>query len=293
MKNILSLSFAILLSNSFADCQNNQNGFSLPQGPYLGQKPPGNTPEIFAPDVVSRKGYFEHSAAMFTPDGKEVYWSAKPDNQRYYQIYFMKMAEGAWTEPQIAGFCRESEYYQQFTMSPDGKLIFFTNGVTWQFVGSINGAWGLPNQVPSVLSAQGDINICSVTASGSVYFVKRPEFDVYVSGYSDGTYSIPEKLCSNINSNETRENSVYVAPDESYMILEATPDAATCELFISFRGEDGSWSERAKLPIPWGRFPSVSPDGKYLFFMTREGIYWVSTQIIEELRPVKQVNNGN
>jgi hypothetical protein len=74
-----------------------------------------------------------------------------------------------------------------------------------------------------------------------------------------------------------------VAPDESYMVIEASKDKATCELFVSFRLKDKSWSERKQLPIQWGRFPSVSPDGKYLFFMTREGIYWVSTKIIEEL----------
>ena len=71
----------------------------------------------------------------------------------------------------------------------------------------------------------------------------------------------------------------------SALQAEATKDAATCELFVSFRKDDGSWSERARLPIAWGRFPSVSPDGKYLFFMTREGIYWVSAEIVNDLNP--------
>ena len=31
------------------------NDFSILKGPYLGQKPPGMTPEIFAPEVVSGK----------------------------------------------------------------------------------------------------------------------------------------------------------------------------------------------------------------------------------------------
>jgi hypothetical protein len=57
------------------------------------------------------------------------------------------------------------------------------------------------------------------------------------------------------------------------MIIEATPDAATCELFISFKTDHDSWSERIKLPIKWGRLPFVTADGKYLFFFTRNGIY--------------------
>jgi len=38
------------------------------------------------------------------------------------------------------------------------------------------------------------------------------------------------------------------------------------------------------------RFPSISPDGKYLFFTRNKGseisdFYWVSAKIIEELKP--------
>jgi len=37
---------------------------------YLGQIPPGDTPVLFAPGVVSTGK--EHSAAMFTPDLSEM-----------------------------------------------------------------------------------------------------------------------------------------------------------------------------------------------------------------------------
>ncbi len=45
-----------------------------PRGPYLGQKPPGPKPEVFAPGVIST-GIFERDVAM-TPDGREFYFSA-------------------------------------------------------------------------------------------------------------------------------------------------------------------------------------------------------------------------
>ncbi len=275
---LTTLSFIIASALLFSQ----QTKPSSLRGDYLGQLPPGMTPELFAPGSVSRPDFFEHSAALFTPDGEEVYWSAKPDNGKFYQIYCMKMVDGTWTQPEPAAFCRENEYYQQCTLSPDGKRLYFTNGSSWQFVEKRNGSWSEPIRIPPGINAEGDINICSITGSGSIYFIKRPAFDVCVSVYANGTYSIPEKLSGKINSNETRENSVFVSPDESFMIIEATKDAALCELFVSFRDDDGAWSERKKLPIPWGRFPSVSPDGKYLFFMTREGIYWVSAKIIEE-----------
>jgi len=258
---------------------------SIMKSPYLGQKPPGLVPELFAPEVISRSDYFEHSAALFTPDGNEVYWSAKPNNERYYKIYFMKLVDGIWTQPNVASFCKENEYYQQFTLSPDGKKLYFTNGEKLLYVEKRNNGWSSPLAVPSIITAGTDANICCITSNGSIYFISRPTYDVYISRIANGNYSTPEKLGEQINSDDTRENSVYVDPDESYMIIEASKDAATCELFISFRMNDNSWSERQKLPIKWGRFPSVSLDGKYLFFMTREGIYWVSAKIIEELRP--------
>lgn len=254
-------------------------------GAYLGQKPPGRLPEMFAPGVISRPGYFEHSAAIFTPDGKEVYWSAKPDNERYYKIYCMKMVDEIWTQPKPAGFCKENEYYQQFTLSPDGRKLYFTNGEKLLYVEKQNNGWSSPSDIPATIKSGTDANICCVTNNGSIYFISRPGYYVFVTRLLNGNYSTPEKLGEQINSGDTRENSVYVAPDESYMIIEATKDAALCELFVSFRLSDKSWSERKKLPIKWGRMPHVSPDGKYLFFMTREGIYWVSAKIIEELRP--------
>ena len=280
----------ILLINCLLFCiyqfTNGQPGMlTHMKGPYLGQSLPGMTPELFAPGIVSRPDYFEHSAALFTPDGEEVYWTAKANDQRNYKIYFMKMVDGTWSKPGVPGFCQEGKYYQDCILSSDGKRLYFTDGESWQFVQKQDGDWGTPCHVSQNIMSGSDVNICSVTNCGSVYFIKRPEFDVYVIRAVKGGHAAPEKLPAQVNSSDTRENRVYVAPDESYMIIEATKDAAACELFVSFRLNDRSWSERKKLPIKWGRFPTVSPDGRYLFFMTREGIYWVSAEFIEELKP--------
>lgn len=42
------------------------------KGPYLGQKSPGMTPEIFAPGIVSTKACELHGA--FSPDGEEFFF---------------------------------------------------------------------------------------------------------------------------------------------------------------------------------------------------------------------------
>ena len=65
------------------------------KGPYLGQKPPGMTPEIFAPGIISTG--LSESYAFFTPDGKELYfmlWGAP-----YNVILYMKEDNNGWTRP--------------------------------------------------------------------------------------------------------------------------------------------------------------------------------------------------
>lgn len=282
MRKAIAVSFLLLIATVINAQQEN---FPRLTGPYLGQQPPGKEPELFAPGIISRNDYFEHSAAIFTPDGKEVFWTAKANNRREFKIYSMKMVDGIWSRPEVAGFCQENKYYQSLLMSPDGERLYFPDGSNWLFVEKQAGSWSSPIRVSPKIEWGTDANICSITSSGSVYFIKRPAHDVYVSKAADGDYAPPERLNDHINSSDTRENSVYVAPDERYMIIEATPDAATCELYISFKTDHDSWSERIKLPIKWGRLPCVSPDGKYLFFFTRDGIYWVSTVILEDQRP--------
>ena len=42
-------------------------------GPFLGQKPPGNIPEIFAPGIISTEAH--EFSCCFSPDGKEFYFT--------------------------------------------------------------------------------------------------------------------------------------------------------------------------------------------------------------------------
>jgi hypothetical protein len=63
---ILSLIFVFI---SYA----HQDDFLVLKGPYLGQKPPGMMPELFAPGFVSTESHREYSCT-FIPDGKEFHF---------------------------------------------------------------------------------------------------------------------------------------------------------------------------------------------------------------------------
>ena len=86
----------------------------------------------------------------------------------------------------------------------------------------------------------------------------------------------------------------YMSPNEDYVIFADQHDGGygDIDLYISFKTDMGTWGT----PINMGaeintelreRFPTVSPDGKYLFFMRHtpgQDFFWVSTEVIENLK---------
>jgi transposase len=100
-------------------------------GTDLGQSPPGATPEIFAPGINSRDSDFEHSAAVFSPDGKEVSWCARrhvfsgsPDDGMQ-RLHFMMLVDGRWTEPQVAPFMdKVHQPVLRPVFSPNGNRLY-------------------------------------------------------------------------------------------------------------------------------------------------------------------------
>ena len=267
--------------------------FPVLKGSYLEQTPPCSIPELFAPGIVSRDDYFEHSAAVFSPDKSEVYWSAKPNGQRYYNMYFMKMTNGKWTAPEVVPFLEINYGETGPVFSPDGNMLYFNLEGDICVTQRRGNGWSEAVKMTAPINSDQFEMVQSITENGSIYFARyNPNAtkqgrsqEFYVSRKINGNYTEPEKLDEKINSDDARETAVYVAPGESYMIIEASKDSSQCDLYISYKMKDESWAERIKLPIAWGRFPSVSPDRKYLFFMKREGIYWVNTSFIDDLRP--------
>ena len=98
--------------------------FPVLKGPYLGQTPPGQTPEIFAPGILNTKakGAF---CTVFSPGLDEfyfVYYDRGVD--RSGGLHRMKLADGRWSEPDWLPF---SEYGRDNDMclSADGNRMVF------------------------------------------------------------------------------------------------------------------------------------------------------------------------
>ena len=91
-------------------------------GPYLGQEPPGMTPEVFAPGIVSDPSLFEY-CGTFSPDGNEYYFNRiSADSQ--HRLLFTRVVDGQWTTPEqlalTAGYTAGEPH-----VTLDNKRLYF------------------------------------------------------------------------------------------------------------------------------------------------------------------------
>ncbi len=271
--------------------------FPVLKGSYLGQKPPGMTPEIFAPGIVSTERGWD-AAVSFSPDGREFYFSRRETHEgTENRILFMEMKNGAWTRPAPAPFARDVIEYEAF-VSPDGKRVFFNSdrprpagadakGEIW-YAERGAGGWGEPKYLTTRIN-RGWVMFVTVAANHSLYFTAGYDrkFGIYRSEFAGGEYQEPEYLPMEVNY--LRGAHPFIAPDESYLIFDAQPEGmGKSQLFVSFR-KDGKWTKAVKFGPEVNatlteNIANVSPDGKYLFFGRNNDIYWIDAGVIGELR---------
>ncbi len=261
-------------------------------GAYLGQRPPGSSPEIFAPGIVQGD---LHTSPVFTPDGREVYWSLQDAT-----IVASRLENGVWTQPKNVAFSVSITDYRDPFVSPSGdKLFFLSKGKLpgsqlpekeniW-FVERSGKGWGEPRPVNEDVNALDLHWQISVAADGDLYFSSGTDGigDIYVSKYQNGDYVKPAVLDAPVNTSGL-ELTPYIAPDESYLIFARLEDPnSSPRLFISYAGSNGDWGEPVLLDtISYGLCPAVSPDGDYLFYLSRpDSVSWMNTGFIRELRP--------
>ena len=275
-----------------------QKDIQRPTGPYLGQKPPGMTPEIFAPGIVSSSEALEYGMA-FAPDGKEFYF-----NRSGVGVMVCTWKDTGWTAPIKAPFLKKYKGGQVHIMYDGKRLLMNRNprvhdlkegetGGIWAFQKTENG-W----DNPVFLIAEG--MRATSTLDGSIYttdisgFRKEGKDQGIIAKYihSDSGYQWAADLDGGVNS-ENGEAHPFIAPDERYIIFDCRRPGGRgkSDLYICFRDGDGSWSQAFNSELvntaesDW--FPTVSPDGKYLFFTKnstgRGDIYWVDAKVIEDL----------
>lgn len=119
MKRYNLLGLALVSFVLFSKCKTQNNTID-----YFGQTPPGDTPIVFAPGVISLEGRFERVPA-FSPDGKELFFTVTTSDWSP-TIMYSKNENGHWSEPDTAFFAKVYNNTEPF-FSPDGQRLYFAS----------------------------------------------------------------------------------------------------------------------------------------------------------------------
>ena len=100
--------------------------FLVLTGPYLGQPPPGTTPRLFAPEIVSSEDCDEF-VCVFSPDGRECVFDRYGET-RYREgvILTSRLVNGRWTAPEPHDRFTRYKAFQP-SVAPNRERWFFTS----------------------------------------------------------------------------------------------------------------------------------------------------------------------
>ncbi|GEM_PF-1084739 len=273
------------------------NNFPVQGGPYFGQKPPGLTPELFAPGIVSINGRNE-AGISFSPDLDEVYFTANKKEEET-AIYFSKFKGNKWTPVKRANFTNGGKNEELYPfVSLNDKRIYFT---AFDSIFSDEKIWYVNRLADSWSDA---IQLDSPINNDLVFYINQAKNgDLFYTSISKGKmYYAPNK---NGEFPEVQEVELefghhgFISPSQEYLLIytrnKENEKRKDHDIYVCFKEKDGTWTK----PINLGNevnsnfnegCPSITPDGKYLFFGRDQedgtgNIYWVSTEVIENLRP--------
>lgn len=210
------------------------------------------------------------------------------------------------------------------TYSLDGNRLYFLGSHPhprspeqpgfdiWMSERTGDGGWSLASPLPPPVWTEHAESYPTLTPDGGLLFSSdRPggmgDADLWLAApLHDAGFAAPVNVGPRINS-AYRESDSCIAPDGSYLIVTSNRPGGpgNGDLYVSFRDPAShDWSQPRLLDHAVNTAgtdycPMVTPDGKYLFFSRRisdpkDGgwsrvvagdVYWISTRVIEALRP--------
>lgn len=262
-------------------------------------------PQLFLPGVASTP-HFEHSSVTFSED--EILWSRfdQPlSADSIHNIFSLKYREEVSEAYEVAWSNLESEDSPFYF---DDKIYYHSkkDESYWIYYYDL-----VSNEKHPV----------DVDTDASIYYPSINDDMMVFNMSRDG---IPETQIMCIDD-ESKVAKTFLS-DKDNMYLNITPfinpsndmilfasvnrlvGSGASDLYVAFKSEEGIWSEAIHLPIvntvDNERFPSLSPDGKYLFFISNRkieaniasetepqnglgDIYWIDASFIYALNPYK------
>jgi Tol biopolymer transport system component len=255
---------------------------------YLGEKPPGDEPKVFGRGLVSVEGKNTH-ALRFSPGGRMLIFSRYPDGTSYYMV----RTTNGWSNPVKTSFTGKEVAFD----TASKRLFYYDRGGDLFWVQYGAAGFSAPTKLNGKINTPETEYYPSITARGNLFFSRNGKWDqgrIMMAKPEGNDFAEPVDLGDLVNTGGASHG--FVAPDESYLLFNS-PRAGSYtknDVWISFRRQNGGWSDPVNLGEKINRdamavlCPTVSPDGKYLFFTRlQEGgagyIYWISTAAIPEL----------
>lgn len=281
---------------------------------FLGQNPPGIKSIRFASEIIT-DDFFPHSKMTISPKRDRIYWTTFLNlDSRDFVLYYSDFDGTQLSSPnKEATLARYGILH--FVFSNDGSEILFGSlqpydkmdgkpvRAVWTCKKTASG-WSKPQPIESTVDTNwGSLGSVSINRVGDIYFSGRIQGDtakIYCAKFVNGSYPKVEPLPEIINSGITVDP--FIDHNDKFLLFAAShrgDNIGVIDLYVSFKDKDNNWSQPSNLgqgiSTPFcDRFPMVTRDGHYLFFVTSNAthfpsththFYWVSAKIIEELKP--------
>ncbi|MEP2771072.1 MAG: hypothetical protein ABJH05_02910 [Fulvivirga sp.] len=305
MKHSRALAILAALLTLISACQSDKKSNLT----LLSDAIPSDIPVVFGEGIISTDNF--EFAITFSPEMDEIFFTRrKPEEDN--KIYTMQLTDGKWSEPKEVSFTPDIGWDFEPHIVPKGDRLYFgslrplpdstkSSGLHQWYLEKTNNGWGQPTPIMAPIKDRFAMYLTS-SENESLYFTSNNKEanegeGIYYAVNENGRYPTIKRMGDEINTIGEMIAHPYIAPDESYLIYDGKSKSGygKSDLYISFN-QNGSWSEAINLGPEVNTdqtemCPSVSPDGKYLFFH-RGGdeagdIYWV------DFTDVKKSLNSN
>lgn len=274
--------------------------------------PSAKLPQLFAEGVISTVN--DEVGGAFSPDGKEFYFATVLLATNFPSLSVLCVSRwdsSHWGDPEVLPFSGKYFDYPP-RLSQDGNTLYFSSlrpdadgkrrGMRiWSAKKTADG-WSQPELMPvPINSADGRWNWTpSATADGTLYFASDRQSpghpQIFYSRPLNGGYEIPQPLGPEVNAGYL-EMDPYISPDGTLLIFASAgegppptrqrPELRLAAGYPYTRGDlyfsvksGGQWQKAIHLEHGVNTeaeesMPSLTPDGKLLFFSSERSPFVV------------------
>ena len=210
------------------------------------------------------------------------------------------MSDGIWSLQKIPPFKIPRNCNGTF-LSPSGNrryfLIWENNDENFYVSEKKDGRWTDPRSLGEEVNSFKTHWQFTTSNNENLYFSSEEGIVVSIFDGSKHSKPVPLKL---ENDENLRGGTPFIAPDESYIIFSfgRNEQDRFSDLYISYRLQNNKWTipkslgPSINIKENFDLCPKISPDGKYLFFISRRPgpdfrIFWADAGFIQELKPDK------